>query len=368
MTDAWQRHPVGRWVVGDPGRQPEVQARPAKTAQSRPDTTIDGASLGNITYRAVSLRGLSHWSEGKPRQDAYLLRVTANGQWLVGCVADGVSKPTYSHMAADIACREITKRIAKALDGQSPIADAETWPKLVDELPWQQAVDEANAAMIAKAGTGLPAGEQHESLTAAQVRGAMATTAVAFAVAATPAEDDRLPFALVVAAGDSSALVLSQGRWHPVTAVKNAGSDMANNAVLALPREVEVAPLASFLRPGDALAVITDGIGDPMGSGGGEVGQFLAAHWSRPPDLLAFAGHAAFYRRGFADDRTAAVVWYAPATQEAPEAGETTETRESDEPPPAGDGTPAPVAHRQPPENDSLEVAFTWSGEEGSSD
>lgn len=367
MTDDWQRHPGGRWVVGDPGRQSEVQARPATTAQGRPDTTIDGASVGNITYRAVSLRGLSHWSEGKPRQDAYLLRVTANGQWLVGCVADGVSKSTYSHMAADIACREITKCITQALDGQPPVADAETWPKLADELPWQQAVDEASAAMVAKASTGLPA-EQHESLTAAQVRGTMATTAVAFAVAATPAEDGQLPYALVVAAGDSSAVVLSQGRWHPVTAVKNAGSDMASNAVLALPREVEVAPLTGFLRPGDALAVVTDGIGDPMGSGAGEVGRFLATHWSRPPDLLAFAGHAAFYRRGFADDRTAAVVWYAPATQETHEAGETTGTRESGEPLPAGDRTPAPVTHRQPPENDPLEVAFTWSGEEGSSD
>jgi hypothetical protein len=367
VTDDWQRHPAGRWVVGDPGRQSQVQARPATTAQSRPDTTIDGASVGYITYRAVSLRGLSHWSEGKPRQDAYLLRVTNDGQWLVGCVADGVSKSPYSHMAADIACRETTKCIAKALDGQPPIADSETWPKLADELPWQQAVDEANAAMVAKAGTGLPA-EQHESLTVAQVRGAMATTAVVFAVAATPAGDGRLPFALVVAAGDSSALVLSQGRWYPVTAVKNAGSDMASNAVLALPREVEVAPHVSFLRPGDALAVVTDGIGDPMGSGAGEVGRFLAARWSRPPDLLAFAGHAAFYRRGFADDRTAAVVWYAPATQEAPEAGETTETREPSELRPDGARTPAPVAHRQPPENDPLEVAFTWCGEEGSSD
>lgn len=366
MTDAWQRHPGGRWIVGDPGRQPDVEARPAQIAPTRPDTTVDGARLGHLTYRAVSLRGLGHWAERKPRQDAYLLRVTANGQWLVGCVADGVSQPPYSHMAADIACREITGLIAHALADQPAITDPEAWPKLAGELPWEQAVEEASAAMIAKAATGLPPGEQHKPLEAGKVRATMATTAVGFVVAASPTADGQLPFALVVAAGDSSALVLSQGQWHPLTAVKNAGSDMASNAVLALPRAVEVAPQAGFLRPGEALAVITDGIGDPLGTGAGEVGQFLAAHWSRPPDLFAFAGHAAFYRRGFADDRTAAVMWYAADNQQAPEPGELTEPPESGHPVTSGDG--ALEAAADGPPDESPEAAFPWPGEEGTGD
>jgi hypothetical protein len=138
----------------------------------------------------------------------------------------------------------------------------------------------------------------------------MATTAVAFAVAVSPAEDGQLPYSLVVAAGDSSALILARGHWRPVTAVKNAGADMPSNAVRALPREVQVTPVSGYLQPGEALVVVTDGIGDPMGTGAGEVGQFLAARWSRPPDLFAFATHAAFYRRGFTDDRTAVAVWH----------------------------------------------------------
>ena len=310
----WRRHEDERWIVGDPGRQAEIVPYPAEIAASRPDTTIDGASHGSIEYRAVSLRGFSHWAKREPRQDAYLLRISANGQWLVGCVADGVSQPKYSHMAADMACREITRHITAALDEQPAIIAPDDWPKLAGELPWQQAVDQASAAMIAKASTGGRDPEHAEPLDARKVRATMATTAVGFAVAVSPAEDGQLPYSLVVAAGDSSALILSGGHWRPVTAMKNAGSDLASNAVHALPRDVQVAPVTGYLPPGDALVLVTDGIGDPMGMGTGEVGQFLSAHWSRPPDLFAFASHAAFYRRGFTDDRTAIAVWHKPGT------------------------------------------------------
>lgn len=356
---AWRRHENGRWIVGDPGHQPETVVFPAEIGSGRPDTTVDGARLADIEYRAVSMRGLSHAATGDPRQDAYLLRITASGQWLVGCVADGVSQPKYSHIAADIACREITRHIAEALDEQPPVSDPDDWRKLAAELPWQQAVDQASAAIIAKVSAGFQASGNKGKPAARSVRATMATTAVGFAVAATTTSDGLLPYTVVVASGDSSALILSQGRWHPVTAVKNAGDDLVSNAVLALPREVRVAPTAGFLEPGEALVVVTDGIGDPLGMGTGEVGQFLAAHWSSPPDLFEFAAHAAFYRRGFADDRTAAVVWHraAPATPAAEAA--------------AGDAAEAddPAAGRDRPDpRDPIAVAESEFGDAGGSD
>jgi hypothetical protein len=152
--------------------------------------------------------------------------------------------------------------------------------------------------------------------------------------------------------------------------VKNAESDVASNAVLALPRDVQVAPFAGFLGPGAALVVVTDGIGDPMGTGTGEVGQFLAVHWSRPPDLLAFAAHAAFYRRGFTDDRTAVAVWHKPGAEWPDEpdnastvagAGEVGEGGEPDEA--KADGHAAPGSAIDP-----IEMASSWTGEEGNSD
>lgn len=369
---AWRRHEDERWIVGDPGRQHEMVPYPAEIAAGRPDTTIDGASLGSIDYRAVSLRGLSHWAKKEPRQDAYLLRISANKQWLVGCVADGVSQPKYSHMAADIACREITRCITTALDDQPAVTAPDDWRKVAEGLPWQGAVDRASAAMIAKARTGTRDPEHAGPLDAHSVRAAMATTAVGFAVAAGPAEDGQVPYVLVVAAGDSSALILSRGHWHPITAVKNAGNDLASNAVLALPRDVQVAPVAGFLRPGEALLVITDGIGEPMGGGTGEVGQFLAERWSRPPDLFAFAAHAAFYRRGFTDDRTAVAVWHTPGTEWPDPAGDTSAAAATER---VGqdleaDKAKADARMAKTPVGDSLDVAISWfgEGEEGNGD
>lgn len=309
----WWVHGNGRWVIGDPGRQPETVAVPAEVAGGRPDTTCDGARLGDLDYRAATLRGMSHCLAGKPRQDAYLLRISANREWLIGCVADGVSAGTFSHIAADVACREITRFVADALASQPPITEPGCWGKVVHDLPWQRAVDQASAAIVARASAGLPQREAGTQVEAREVRATMATTAVAFVVATTKTPDGLMPFGIAVASGDSSALMLSGGRWHPLTEVKNADSDVASSAVLALPREVAVMPLSGFLRPGEALVVVSDGIGDPLGQGTGAVGQFLAAQWSRPPDLFSFTIQAAFYRKGFTDDRTVAAVWHRPA-------------------------------------------------------
>lgn len=324
-TAEWWPHDNGRWVVGDAGQQPKIIPLPAAVAPVRPDTTLDGARLANLDYRAVSLRGFSHWQAAKPRQDAYLLRVTSNQQWLVGCVADGVSSAIFSHAAADLACRVITRQIAEALADYDRPPDPGKWEGLVGDLPWQAGIDRASAAIVTRAaelmgGTREQHAAAHEpaagiepprvEIAARDARTIMATTAVAFAVAATRTPDGLVPYAVAVASGDSSALVLSDGRWHPITAVKNADGEVASNAVLALPRQVQARPVSGFLRPGEALVIISDGLGDPLGQGTGVVGRFLAAQWSRPPDLLAFAAQAAFYRRTFTDDRTAVVVWH----------------------------------------------------------
>jgi hypothetical protein len=137
----------------------------------------------------------------------------------------------------------------------------------------------------------------------------MSATAVVFIVSAVPAPDSGFPCAVAVAAGDSSALLLTDGQWRPITAVKNDGADIASSVVEPLPRQVTVRPTTHHLGRCEALVVITDGLGDPLGTGRGVVGRFLSAMWARPPDLLAFPQQAGFYRRTFTDDRTAVVVW-----------------------------------------------------------
>lgn len=323
----WWRHDNGRWVIEDAGRQPEITPSPAPgRAGTRPDTVVDGGHLGGLSYRATSQRGFGHQHLGIPRQDAYLLRPTPDRRWLVGCVADGVSENKLSHEAADLVCQETTVRLGRgltALDADPAGAGfAARWPEIVAEaLPWAEVVDAANHAVSRAAKTAVRERLVREGDTAeltsfettpwtdAHARKVMSSTAVIFAVSTVAAADGGFPATVAVAAGDSGALLLDRGAWSPLTAVKNDGAPIASSAVEPLPRAVHIRPAARMLLPGQALVVVTDGLGDPLGSGSGVVGRFLATMWETPPELFAFAGQVGFYRKSFTDDRTAVAIW-----------------------------------------------------------
>lgn len=317
----WRLHESGRWVVGDPGRQLDILATASRIVQTRPDLSVDWAEAGALAFRAASIRGLGHFADGKPRQDACGVAFAPNNRWLVGCVADGVSAAKHAHQAADIAAATFTNKIGIDVAQIDTITDPETWPAVASAIGWQAAVDEVSREITAAAEAWFRRGYERvgdqenlarldaDGLLNNDARQVMATTAVVFAVATEPLPDRRVPFAVVVAAGDSEAMILSEGVWHPISAVKNEGAEIASSAVSPLPRTTAVEPIVGFLAPGQALAVITDGIGDPLGSGTGVVGRFLATRWATVPDPIAFANDISFYRKSFVDDRTAVLVW-----------------------------------------------------------
>jgi hypothetical protein len=319
----WWRHRNGRWVIGDAGRQPEIVALPSSIiAANRPDTVLAGGRFGGLEYRAVSLRGLSHQENGLPRQDACLIHPSRDGDWLLGCVADGVADAKFSHLAADLVCREATTHLGFALAGHRP---TRSWLDEVATLPWPRLVDATNAAIMAEALAAArttyrrkPEYAEHlarlteQEYTMSDARRWMSSTGVAFAVHSR-ITDGAYPAVMAVLAGDSSAMLLREGNWRPLTPVKNDGADVMSSAVRALPRQATVEPIALRLRPGDLMVVMTDGLGDPLGSGAGVVGDFLATMWREPPDQISFAEHVAFYRRAFTDDRTAVAIWVEPS-------------------------------------------------------
>jgi hypothetical protein len=136
----------------------------------------------------------------------------------------------------------------------------------------------------------------------------MSSTAFLLVTATEPSEGS-FPVAFANVAGDSSAFEVRDGSWTPLTTVKNQGDSIISSAVRSLPDTVEVVPRTALLSQGTTLVVVTDGLGDPLGSGTGIVSAFLSERWSSPPEMLEFAQQIAFYRRTFADDRTAVVVW-----------------------------------------------------------
>jgi hypothetical protein len=121
----------------------------------------------------------------------------------------------------------------------------------------------------------------------------------------------------VMSLGDTSAWLLRPDHpmpWTPLQEMKNASSAVASSstaAVPAVPRTL-APPVVTELRAGDVLVLMSDGVGDPLGGGTGEVGEFLAEAWRTAPDPLTFAAQVGFRRRSYDDDRTVLAVWTSP--------------------------------------------------------
>jgi hypothetical protein len=318
----WRRLPSGRWAVGDEGRQEEVVPLPASPI-ARPDSIVDGARVNDLTYRAASLRGLSHQQYAKPRQDTFAVGIAEDDAWLFACVADGVSEGPLSHHAADVACQVMTETMLGSLSGMVPPADGATWETVASGLPWLDAVKAVNIAII-KVATGHALTEMARRgdanairyadsvINVASARKIMSTTLIAVAVATRPELDGQHPFVVASVAGDSSAFLLMENRWSALTVVKNEGAEVASSAVHPLPGSPEPFFHCGTLPRGACLCLMTDGLGDPLGTGKGAVGAFLAEMWRQPPDLLSFASQLGFLRKTFVDDRTAFSIWSKP--------------------------------------------------------
>jgi hypothetical protein len=114
--------------------------------------------------------------------------------------------------------------------------------------------------------------------------------------------------------GDSGAWILHGDRYEAVLAEKNDPQAVfVSSAVSPLPRIPEkLTPVGFRLPPGAALLVGTDGFGDPLGGGEGQVGRVFAEKLRNPPASRAFAHLLDFSRRTFDDDRTLLAVWANP--------------------------------------------------------
>ncbi|MBP2333912.1 serine/threonine protein phosphatase PrpC [Saccharothrix coeruleofusca] len=305
---AW-RGRVEQFEVGDPGRAAtRVVPVPDESAWDRRDTVLDGVALKDggrrvvAELRAASVRGLAHRAYGTVRQDEYGYRRTPDGRYLVVGVADGVSAGALSHKAAVAAARRGVNMLVHALRTTAP--DRMPWPDFLRAVAAE--IEAIGRKRLAATGTADP-----HAVPLREVANLLATT-VLYAVV------DLVPVAgahevHLVSVGDTSAWVLREGgRWEPQQAVKNDGAEVHSSSVQALPLLPAALPppVRTTVAPGEALVLVTDGVGDPLGHGAGAVGRFLAEVWAAPPASgLEFAAQAGFARRSYDDDRTAVALW-----------------------------------------------------------
>jgi serine/threonine protein phosphatase PrpC len=304
--------------IGDPGRAAlTIRPRANRRFPNVPDTSVDGfvvdgpAGPCSVTLLAASSRGLSHRYYAQPRQDAYAVRLTNDGDHVVLAVADGVSAGEWSHVAAQAAADAAADCLSEQLVNRPDATELDPdWPRVVDTVNtalWDAflSCDDPAAQSIA---SGPPV---EDSLRHAVVARLMSSTLVTAVVPTGPDGSGRWT-AWLAGLGDTSAWILRADRtWTPLTMVKNQGAAIATSATAAFPcPDPGVgAHRVIDLTAGDALVLMSDGVGDPLGDGTGEVGVQLASWWHTPPSMLEFADQIAFARRSFDDDRTVVAVW-----------------------------------------------------------
>jgi hypothetical protein len=155
------------------------------------------------------------------------------------------------------------------------------------------------------------------------------TTLTIGAVAAEPDPEGNYGW-WVARVGDSPAYVLSGGRLIPL--FDNERTDEFGTATAALPtRDLKDAfrEQRGWLRPGEALVLVSDGIGDLLatdlaraanneGPIADDAIEYFALQWQEEPDPVDFLRQTQTRRRTFDDDRSAAVFWTAPAPAPQP--------------------------------------------------
>jgi serine/threonine protein phosphatase PrpC len=281
--------------------EPSTIAADYRSLPFRPDTVVDGWSTDAATLRGVSLRGHLHRYNGAPRQDDFALHHLPDGRVIV-LVADGVSGASQSHIGASTATRQAAEWLHEHLGDDIAGTD---WLGLLKSTAW---------ALTERAQTLLGLAEPDPVRTEEQ----LATTLMCAVIEPMGAGALR---AYLVGTGDSVAWLLSSGQFTQILGGKAVSeSGIASSAVVGLPRvPTEVTPVVADVKGDDVLLVATDGIGDPLGTGQGGVGNLFRDVLTKPypPSLIEFAHAVDFSRETFDDDRTLVAVW--PRKQAPPQ-------------------------------------------------
>lgn len=291
MNERWA--PV---VVGEPIF--DFEPRPPDVTSYRPDTVFDEWSCDDFAVRMACVRGYAHRYHGTPRQDEAEVAFHPRSGAVMFAVADGVSGARQAHIGATIACRSAMYALRHQLNAGN------------DGVNWAELVDYTARSLTSRAADTL----RQDAPAQAAVLDLFATTLVVGYVATAR----RGAVASMVQVGDTCAWILRHDQYRSVLKEKHdPRQQVISSAVTPLPAVPDrITPVTVGLPPDAALLVGTDGFGDPLGDGDGQLGQLFASSLKTPPPGRALAHLLDFSRETFDDDRTLVGIWPREVSQE----------------------------------------------------
>jgi hypothetical protein len=277
----------------------DFEPKPPRSRFYLPDTIFDGWSTDHFTVRLAAVRGYSHRYRGVPRQDDAQVAFDPESGTVLFAVADGVSGASESHVGANVACQWAVETMKSQLVGD-------------------RAIDLAHAVQVTAQRLTEQAAEMldQDEPTLVTVEELLATTLVAGYIQPAPEGASGA----IVQIGDSGAWVLRGDHYSPVVGRKNdPAAQVISSAVSPLPRIPEhLTPIDFLLHPGAVLLTGTDGFGDPLGDGEGQIGHLFAEHLRTPLPARGLAHLLDFSRDTFDDDRALIAIWPKATGPEVP--------------------------------------------------
>ena len=345
VTNKPERLIKGRYVIGKPAgtfdEKPRIARQPEEISH-RSDWIADISRVGDVLVMGASLRGAMHYGLSVIRQDSFAIGSVeseneSNNKWIISVISDGVSSATQSHTFADYMVRQTVITVGGELSGRNPksLRDVE-WGdiacRLVDisvEFCRNAAKRTVSEDETVEAGKDTPLdfakkwGTEAGKDTPLDFTKKLGTEAgkdtpldfakkwgtedgkdtpldfakkwaatLEFAVIQTSYEDypDKREYVYVSVAGDGAAYILDKRRgWRVIKTGKCQSGAIVSNAVVSLPFK----PKAFFVDYGyldksDNMILATDGLGDFIGDGNTQLGDFFKRKLPDCESLAAF--------------------------------------------------------------------------------
>ncbi|MDI3405392.1 protein phosphatase 2C domain-containing protein [Streptomyces cavernicola] len=321
----------GVGYVGD--GPPTYEAEPTALPPADPDaldglvadTVLDGARYGPCTLRAASVRGDSARYRGEPRRDALLTARFGDGDGglVLIALATGARTAPAAHLAAADACRWIGRSVGRS------------HARLADDIRAGRRGDLKSGLhrLTARSLGKLRAAAAEQGLEPEEYS---ATTLRCLLVPVDLQCRTRVFFGV----GSGGLFRLRDGAWQdiepqasevvgePVVGFGSLPEESAEGDRLTMDLGVPTPPSpyeriagaprepfrfrASVGRPGDRLLLCSGGLAEPL-RGEAALAGHLLHQWSpsEPPGLTGFLADVQVRVKGYADDRTACVLWEA---------------------------------------------------------